>query len=374
MTPSLLSRIVPRRAAATAQLPVLGIDFGSRRIKVVALSPSGAQPFPVWAVDEPTPGGVFPAEGGFDSLAAGRVLARLLEGRSASGGRAAITLPFPAVRTHWLRSSPADPAALRRTLENDAELRLPGVDGDAVHYAVSTFDDTPEGGDGDASSVLIAASARKDAIRAYSAAADGAALGSIRVSVPSVALANLHALLFPAEVASPVVVLHGGYGRSELIVLQGGAPIVVFPATVGVEALLDTARRAHPDSTAAEVEARLGSAAALGTGADPWIDRMIGPYRTAVGIAMRSLGTGVVGGPQVGGAALTAPIRISGGLARFRGAWERLGERLQVPCTPLDPSERWPHLGEEGLLAPALSPALGAALEAHAVRALEVRS
>lgn len=287
-----------------------------------------------------------------------------------AGAPAAVLLPPAAVRTHWLRSIPSDPVALRQSLASDPELRLPGVDGEAVHYALSVARDTPAANAGDAAA-SVAASGRKDAVKAYVAALAGPGLGTARASVHAVSLANLHSTLHPEEADGPVVILHGGVARSEAVVVQGGRPVVAFPVAVGVEALVEAVTRTHPEHASAELTALLVGGKGLGAAADSWVDRVFGPYRTATGAAMQRLTTGSQAARPVGSGSV--PIRVCGGLARYRAAWERLGERAGVEIFALDGGARWPELSTDDVFGPALSSALGAALEARAFRLLEAR-
>jgi Tfp pilus assembly PilM family ATPase/Tfp pilus assembly protein PilN len=339
---------------------VVGADLGVRRIKLAGLGGAAGRPELLWAVDVPTPGGIFGPEGQFDSVAAGRVLAQLLAGVPGSGAvPGAVLLPSAALRVRRLQTAASDPAALARILAEDSELRVPGVPVEGLYHAVCALGDTPAGPGGDAGGALVAAAARRDAIRAYAAAGSAAGLRPLRLAAPAAALANLHAALHPEEVDGAVLLLHVGTLRSELVVVHGGAPLLALPVVQGTEHLLDRLRAGAggdaPDPEALLEEPGGAAAAAL----DEWVGRLRGSHRTAVGAAERHLRRSLD----------ELPVHLSGGIARFPAVVERLAAAVPAPVAVLDPGTRFgaPPGGEA--FGPALVLALGAALEARAALA-----
>ncbi|HEU4455189.1 MAG TPA: hypothetical protein VFR81_19150, partial [Longimicrobium sp.] len=164
---------------------VVGADLGVRRIKLAGVGGAAGRPELLWAVDVPTPGGIFGPEGQFDSVAAGRVLTQLLAGFPGSGAvPGAVLLPSAALRVRRLQTAASDPAALSRILAEDSELRVPGVPVEGLYHAVCALGDTPAGPRGDAGGALVAAAARRDAIRAYAAAGSAAGLRPLRLAAP----------------------------------------------------------------------------------------------------------------------------------------------------------------------------------------------
>jgi Tfp pilus assembly PilM family ATPase/Tfp pilus assembly protein PilN len=336
---------------------VVGVDLGVRRIKLAGLAGEAGHAALVWAVDVPTPGGIFGPEGQFDSVAAGRVVAQLLAGSPASGVvPGAVLLPSAALRVRRLQTAASDPAALTRILAEDSELRVPGVPVEGLYHAVCALGDTPAGARGDAGGPLVAAAARRDAIRAYAAAGSAADLRPLRLAAPAAALANLHAALHPDEIGGAVLLLHVGSVRSELVVVHGGAPLLALPVVQGTEHLFDRLR-AGAGGDASDPEALLeGPEGAAAAALDEWVGRLRGSHRTAVGAAERHLRRSLD----------ELPVRLSGGIARFPAVVERLAAAVPAPVAVLDPFARFgaPPGGEA--FGPALVLALGAALEARA--------
>ncbi|HEU4454814.1 MAG TPA: hypothetical protein VFR81_17220 [Longimicrobium sp.] len=331
-----------------------------RRIKLAGLGGAAGRPELLWAVDVPTPGGIFGPEGQFDSVAAGRVLAQLLAGFPGSGAvPGAVLLPSAALRVRRLQTAASDAAALARILAEDSELRVPGVPVEGLYHAVCALGDTPAGPGGDAGGALVAAAARRDAIRAYAAAGSAAGLRPLRLAAPAAALANLHAALHPEEVDGAVLLLHVGTVRSELVVVHGGAPLLALPVVQGTEHLLDRLREGAggdaPDPEALLEEPSGAAAAAL----DEWVGRLRGSHRTAVGAAERHLRRSLD----------ELPVRLSGGIARYPAVVERLATAVPAPVAVLDPGARFGAPPGAETFGPALVLALGAALEARAALA-----
>lgn len=339
---------------------VVGADLGVRRIKLAGLGGAAGGAELLWAVDVPTPGGIFGPEGQFDSVAAGRVLAQLLAGSPASGAvPGAVLLPSAALRVRRLQTAASDPAALTRILAEDSELRVPGVPVEGLYHAVCALGDTPAGPRGDAGGALVAAAARRDAIRAYAAAGSAADLRPLRLAAPAAALANLHAALHPDEVDGAVLLLHIGSVRSELVVVHGGAPLLALPVVQGTEHLFDRLR-AGAGGDASDPETLLQAPDATASAAlDEWVGRLRGSHRTAVGAAERHLRRSLD----------ELPVRLSGGIARFPAVVERLAAAVPAPVAVLDPGERFGAPPGAETFGPALVLALGAALEARAALA-----
>jgi Tfp pilus assembly protein PilN/Tfp pilus assembly PilM family ATPase len=334
---------------------VVGADIGIRRIKLVGVGDEGSRVALLWSMDVPTPGGIFGPEGQFDSVAAGRVLAQLLGGAPVAGAvPGAVVLPSAALRVRRLQAAASDPAALTRVLADDSELRVPGVPVEGLYHAVCALGGTLAGARADAGGALLAAAARRDAIRAYVAAGSAADLRPLRLASPAAALANLHAAIHPDEVDGPVLLLHVGSLRSELVVVHGGAPLLALPVVQGTGHLFDRLR-AGAGGDARDPETLLQNPdGAVQTALDEWVGRLRGAHRTAVGAAERHLRRTLD----------ELPVRVSGGIARFEGVVERLAAAIPAPVAVLDPGTRFPPGGEA--FAPALVLALGAALEARA--------
>lgn len=353
----MLSRVwsLGRARSNSAGRLVVAADFGARRIKIAAVAAEDGPPDLSWAVDIPTPTGIFGAEGQFDAVAAGRVLGQLM----ASGPvhppvRGAVLLPGVAVRVRRLQTAAADQAALKRVLVDDSELRVPGVSVEGLHHAVSALRDTPPDARGDAGRSLVAAAARRDVIRAYSAAGAAGEIDPLRVSAPAVALANLHRVVHPGETAEPVLLVHVGSVRTELVVVHGGAPLLSLPLVQGVDQLFDAIRASSAD---VEPDVLLRESAPAVPALDEWVSRVRGSHRTAVGAAERHLRRTLQ----------DLPVRLSGGIARYGVVVERLAAAVPAPVGVLDPAERFPHAASADVFAPALVLALGAALEAREV-------
>jgi Tfp pilus assembly PilM family ATPase/Tfp pilus assembly protein PilN len=335
---------------------VVGADVGVRRIKLAGLGGAAGAAELLWSVDVPTPGGIFGLEGQFDSVAAGRVLAQLLAGAPAAGAvTGAVLLPSAALRVRRLQTAASDSAVLTRILAEDSELRVPGVPVEGLYHAVCALGDTPPGPRGDAGRALLAAAARRDAIRAYGAAGSAAGIRPLRLSAPAVALANLHAALHPDEVEGAVLLLHVGSARSELVVVHGGAPLLSLPVVQGTDQLFDRVRAAA-GAGAADPETLLQEDDAAGAALDEWVGRLRGSHRTAVGAAERHLGRSLD----------ELPVRVSGGIARLPTVVERLAEAFPDPVRVLDPGVRFAGAPGTESPGPALVLALGAAMEARA--------
>ncbi|MDB4952252.1 MAG: hypothetical protein JWM27_4901 [Gemmatimonadetes bacterium] len=359
-----LKRFVPRGDPASAPVAV-GIDLGVRRIKVAVVGEGEGRPELVWTLDVPTPGGILGADGSFDSVAAGRVLAQLLEGAPVpAGARGAVVLPSAVLRVRRLQAPSMDPAALGRLLADDSELRVPGVAPEGLHRAFSPVADTPSAAPGDGSRTLVAAAARRDAVRAYGAAAEAAGVAP-RLAAPAVALANLHALLHPEETSRAVLLLHVGSARTELVVVHGGAPLLVLPVVLGTDHLYE---RVHavlrgggdPEKVLREMDAVDGDPAVC-EALDEWLARIRGSHRTALGAAEQRLR----------GRLDELPVRISGGAAEFGIVARRLATSLADPVGVLDPAPGFPDPPPGHVPNPAHALALGAALEARAAAAAD---
>lgn len=335
---------------------VVGADVGVRRIKLAGLGSADGRAELRWAVDVPTPGGIFGPDGQFDSVAAGRVLAQLLAGAPAPGPVAgAVLLPSAALRVRRLQTAASDPAALTRLLAEDSELRVPGVPVEGLYHAVYALGDTPAGPRGDAGRALVAAAVRRDAGTAYGAAGSAAGIRSPRLSAPAVALANLHASAHPDEVDRAVLLLHVGSLRSELVVVHGGAPLLALTVVQGTDQLLDRLR-AGVGGDARDPEALLlGPSTDVTHAVEEWVGRLRGSHRTAVGAAERHLRRALD----------ELPVRLSGGIARFPAVVERLAAAVPAPVAVLDPRARFGALPRDEAFGPALVLALGAALEAQ---------
>ncbi len=337
---------------------VVGADVGVRRIKLAGLGPAGGHAELLWAVDVPTPAGIFGPEGQFDSVAAGRVLAQLLAGAPASGPvSGAVLLPSAALRVKRLQTAASDPAALTRLLAEDSELRVPGVPVEGLYHAVCALGDTPAGPRGDAGRALVVAAARRDAIRAYGAAGSAAGIRPPRLSAPAVALATLHARVHPEEVDRAVLLLHVGSLRSELVVVHGGAPLLALTVVQGTDQLFDRLRAgARGDPSDPEALLREPSSADAAVVVEEWVGRLRGSHRTAVGAAERHLRRSLD----------ELPVRLSGGIARFPEVVERLAAVVPAPVAVLDPGVRFGAAAQGEAFGPAVVLALGAALEARA--------
>jgi Tfp pilus assembly protein PilN len=316
----------------------------------VAVSGTADAPEVPWTLDVATPGGIFGNDGQFDSVAAGRALTQLV-GDAPDGVRGgALVLPSAVMRVRRLVSAPGDPLALRRALVEDSELRVPGVPVEQLHHAVSAFGDTPDAIGGNAAPNAVAAAARRDALRAYTAAGAPAGLGSLRISALAVTLANVHAAIHPEEGGRPVLLLHVGAHRSDIVVVHGGRLLLALPIVLGYQQLIaggvaqpveSDAPRPHSD------EARLAL--------DEWVSRFRGSHRIAVGAAERHLRSNVE----------ELSVRLSGGFARYSELAEALAAGLGVPVGALDPASQIGGAAREWF-GPAMVPALGAALEAQA--------
>ncbi|HEX8243448.1 MAG TPA: hypothetical protein VF541_08135 [Longimicrobium sp.] len=337
---------------------MVGADVGVRRIKLAGIGGLPGEAELRWAVDVPTPGGIFGPEGQFDSVACGRVLAQLLARAPAAGAiSGAVLLPSAALRVRRLQTAATDPAALTRVLAEDSELRVPGVPVEALHHAVHALRDTPAGTGGDAGRALVAAAARRDAIRAYAAAGAAAGLRPLRITAPAAALANLHAEIHPEETAGAVLLLHVGSARSELVVVHGGAPLLALPVVQGTDHLLERLRAGAADDRGDSedlLQAPGGAAAAV---VEEWVGRLRGSHRTAVGAAERHLRRGLD----------ELPVRVSGGITRYAAVVDRLAAVIPAPVAVLDPGACFGAPAEGDAYGPALVLALGAALEAHAL-------
>lgn len=335
---------------------VVGADVGARRIKVAGVAAQDGVPELIWAVDVPTPAGIFGPDGHFDGVAVGRVLGQLLAGAPSHGPVAgAVLLPVAAVRVRRLQTAAGDQAALKRVLADDSELRVPGVSVEGLHHAVYTLGDTPPAARGDGGRAFVAAAARRDVIRAYSAAAAAAGIEPLRIAAPAVALANLHRELHANETDRPVLLIHVGSVRSELVVVHGGAPLLSLPLVQGLDHLFDAIRStpgADVDPDVVLRETLPGAVPAL----DEWVARVRGSHRTAVGAAERSLRCNLD----------VLPVRVSGGIARYPAVVERLAAGISAPVGLLDVSENLRGDGSADVFGPAMVLAVGAALEARA--------
>lgn len=307
-----------------------------------------------WAVDVPTPAGIFGPDGQFDAVAAGRVLGQLLAGAPVHGPfSGAVLLPGVSLRVRRLQTAATDQGALKRILADDSELRVPGVPVEGLHHAVYSLRDTPAGTRGDAGRSLVAAAARRDVIRAYSLAGASAGIDPLRVAAPAVSLANLHRALHPAELDEPVLLIHVGSLRSELVVVHGGAPLLSLPLVQGIDQLFDAVRGGSSDGVDPDVLLRETGEPVPAL--EDWVARVRGSHRTAMGAAERHLRRSLQ----------TLPVRLSGGIARYDVVVERLGAAIAAPVGVLDPAERFPHAASADVFGPALVLALGAALEAR---------
>lgn len=344
--------LVPARGAAATDR-ALGIDIGSRRIKIVELVKSEGGSSLAWALDEPAPAAMFSSEGFLEPQAAARVIARMLEGRAAGEPVRSVVLPSPAVR---VRCYPVEggEAKLRARLAEDVELRIPGVDPSMVHFAIAPSSDTPA--EASEAAHYVGAAARKDAIRAYAGAAAAPDGRPARVTAVPLALANLHAALHPDELDSPVALIHVGHQRTDIVIVHGGAPVLSRPSPVGTEGLLRGMRTVRPELSPADAETALvDGGEGSGEVVDEWSGRLWNTLRTANGAAAR----------QLEGATSQAPlsVRLSGGGVKYGSVWDRFAERAGFRPGVLDPSIGWSPGGSQAYF-PALAPAFGAALEA----------
>ena len=339
----------------------MGADIGARRIKVAGVAADVGSPELVWAVDVPTPAGIFGSDGQFDAVAAGRVLGQLLAGAPSHGAVAgAVLLPVASLRVRRLQTAAVEQSALKRILADDSELRVPGVSVEGLHHAVYALSDTPAGARGDGGRHLVAAAARRDVIRAYSAAGAASGIEPLRLSAPAVALANLHRELHPGELDRPVLLIHVGSARSELVVVHGGAPLLSLPLVQGLDQLVDAIRSA-PSQESVDPDVLLRDPAGSVPALEEWVGRVRGSHRTAVGAAERHLRSNLN----------ELPVRVSGGIARYPVVVERLAAAISAPVGVLDPSVRFREAGTADVFAPALVLAVGAALEARAAQSAD---
>lgn len=339
----------------------MGADIGARRIKVAGVAADAGSPELVWAVDVPTPAGIFGSDGQFDAVAAGRVLGQLLAGAPSHGALAgAVLLPAASLRVRRLQTAAVDQSALKRILADDSELRVPGVSVEGLHHAVYALSDTPAGARGDAGRQLVAAAARRDVIRAYSAAGAASGIEPLRLAAPAVALANLHRELHTGELDRPVLLIHVGSARSELVVVHGGAPLLSLPLVQGTDQLFEAIRSA-PSEESVDPDVLLRDPAGSVPALEEWVGRVRGSHRTAVGAAERHLRCNLD----------ELPVRVSGGIARYPVVVERLAAAISAPVGVLDPSVRFREAGTADVFAPALVLAVGAALEARAAQSAD---
>jgi len=351
-------RVLPRAAGRReGGFSAIGVDLGVRRIKVVVLGMRDVRPELRWSVDVPTPAGVFGADGGFDSVAASRVLAQLLSGGPGGGAPAgAVVLPSTALRLRRLHAASGDQAVLAKALAEDSELRIPGVGTEGLFHATAMLGDTPSLPAGDGVRTFVAAAARRDAVRAYTAAASGAGVRAVRLSAPAVALANVHAELHPDERSRPTLLLHVGASRSDLVVVHHGAPVLGLSVVQGTDHLYERVAGASPGAAGGVEGVLRGEPGEEVVAAiDEWVNRIRGSHRTAVGAAEQRLRTRLE----------ALPVRVSGGVAEFDVVVARLAAGLGGEVAVLDPHDGFG--GEaEGRAGPASVLAIGSALEALA--------
>lgn len=324
-----------------------------QRIKLVAVSGTPDEPEVPWTLDVATPGGIFGSDGQFDSVAAGRALTQLLADAPGAVRSGAVVLPSAVLRVRRLVTPVGDAVSLRRAFAEDSELRVSGVPVEQLHHAVSAFGDTPDGNGGNAAPQAVAAAVRRDALRAYTAAGASAGLASPRLTVPAVALANVHAAVHREERDQPVLLLHVGAGRSDVVVVHGGRLLLSLPIVLGHQQLVDrlvpsqSGGGGDPGAVLQSEDARVAL--------DEWVGRLRGSHRMAVGAAERHLHCTIE----------ELPVRISGGICRYPGVVEALSVGIGVPVGLLDPRSRFGGSSSDWF-GPAMVPALGAALEALA--------
>lgn len=350
-----------RSGSARPSRPALaGLDLGGRTMKLVLLDPA-EEPRVAALREAPTPRQVFPEGQGFDSRSAARALEELTAGLPIVRAPVAVSLPPAAVRVRRMALAPMDGEATRRALAMDPSLRVPGAAPETLFHAFHELD-TPDGGSG-SSRPLLAAAARQDAIRAHQRALAEAGLTPGRIGVGVVALAALHRALHPEETepGARVLLVHGGHSRTEIVVLDGGVPVVSHQLLIGGETMIERARRAGAEGgmEAAEEMLRGGTAEARAIHAEI-ATRLQQDLRLTLGAAAREAGG------EAEPAALRA-VRFSGGMAGFPALLEELADRIGTPVETLDPARRFelPMVGGRPPFGPAYAMALGAALEAH---------
>lgn len=342
----------------------LGLDLGTRRIKIVVIGGTVDAPVVRWVAEEATPAGLFDAFS-LNQAVASRPLRSLLERHPAGRAEVTVLLPAHAVRVRLRRLRVATRSEALRALSLDPALRIPGIDAAALSFACHLLN-TPTDPAGDTRPVLGAAG-RWEVIRAAQQLVSGASRQRQRVAAEVIALANLHRMLHPAEITAGcrALLIHVGYSRAELIVVQEGVPLLSH-SLPGIETPLERARQTTSGRSLQSLELALGDDLA-GSGRisgmeealEEWLIRLEQEIRRVAGAAARELGGSA-------DPSSFSSLRISGGAARVSRIREALESRLGTPVHLLDPIIRFPFPSDFAKSAPAFAPALGAALEAQA--------
>lgn len=159
-------------------------------------------------------------------------------------------------------------------------------------------------------------------------------------------------MLHPEEQDRPVLLLHIGSQRSDLVVVHRGGLLLSLSVVLATQQLLD--RFPVPDSRHDEVQRSTDAAPDAQAALQEWIGRLRGSHRTALGAAERHLGSSVD----------TLPVRVSGGAVRYPMLMDALARGLEAQVDVLDP--RPAQSSADGdWYGPAMVVALGSALEAR---------
>lgn len=331
------------RLRRTREEVFVGLDLSPGRIKLVGLAAGPAGPIVACAADHAlaAPDGADRTR--FDAAAVGESVAALLSGFGIRPRAVSLAL------------GPADGIARRLTVvEQDraqilAALSLQlgqalgaGVSAPRVGYAALAGAAPP------GRVAVFAAAARVEAVAAQQRAVAAAGCQQGPVTTAAGALLTAWRALRPASAAGRAVLLHVGHAAALWMIVEGDEPVAMDAPLVGLSGVRERAGVRSGDA--------LGGTPALPeTALGEWVGRL----RQEIARGMQALRR-----ESAQDDAVDYSVWVSGGASRVAGFLDALGSALGVPVQAFDPVGELPWQGEPAdVFAPALVPALGAALQ-----------
>lgn len=310
----------------------VGIDIGSAAIKVVELSPDGANGNGATraVASTPTPAGAIEEGRIKDAAAVGRALRELVQGAGIRTRRAVTAVNGQVALIREVRMPQLPPDEMRQAARFEVERYLP------YPIAEVTFDtvvvgDARDGAAAGAKIDVLVVAARTDVLRQHAAVLQAAGLEPAVVEVEPLAVARAVAGHAAADQVSACV--HLGSAVTMILVIEGEAPRVIRTVAFGTTQLLEAAaaRLGVSGETPEALQARI---AAAGSADMPGL-------REAIDESLSSLVTEIRRSLEYYGGRYRAitPERVvvTGGGAALPGLTASLSSALDLPVELGDP-------------------------------------
>lgn len=243
-------RILPRLKAGARARPLLGVDIGSRQIKLVECLWCDGEIHLRGLACRPTPPGAVQGCAVADARAVGGAIRAVLGQGQVSTSHGAVAIPAPSAMVKRLSISAAEIERVADIVRTEiATLMLAGPGSLCTDYQVR------ERVDEDGLEVILVA-ARAEIVRGYAEALEQAGLVPEVVDVDGLALANLFEMSHAQEASRTVALVHVGARFTSIVIHSHGQPVAMgdVPAGIGEP---DGGRGQRAEDLAIEIERAL---------------------------------------------------------------------------------------------------------------------